>query len=76
MTLTKTIYARVSAENGDWLDIMAQQTRISKAGLLDIILTAARTSGWTVTAGVQPFVVEPGRPSPAAGPGTLAGSGE
>lgn len=68
MPPTHVLYVRIAAENSVWLDEIAARTRITKAGVIDLLLTEARTQGWTVSAGRPPSVQAPGRTSPAAGP--------
>ena len=54
-----TLYLSTSTENGLYLDALAQAAG-SKSHAADLIITAARELGWTITPGT-PRIDSPGR---------------
>jgi hypothetical protein len=55
-----TLYLKISDETSDYLDALAAAAGTSKSQVTDLIITAARERGWTVTPGT-PRINSPGR---------------
>lgn len=55
-----TLYLKISAVNGLYLDALAQAAG-SKSHAADLIITAAREHGWTITPGTPRITASPGR---------------
>jgi hypothetical protein len=73
-----TLYTKVSPENMPYLDALATSAGISKAQVVDLIISEARTRGWAITV-TQHRITQPrngpGRSSPPAGTSTTTPEG-
>lgn len=65
-----SVYYKISAANGRWLDEISEAAGITKAHAIDLILARARAQEWVIIPGEAPRADLPGRTSPAAGPAT------
>jgi hypothetical protein len=55
-----TLYLKISAENMPYLDALAEAAG-SKSHAADLIITAARERGWSITPGTPRITGDPGR---------------
>jgi hypothetical protein len=55
-----TLYLKISDKTAAYLDALAAEAGTSKSQVTDLIITAARDLGWTVTPGT-PRITDPGR---------------
>lgn len=67
-----TLYLKVSDETSTYLDKLAADAGTSKSQAAELIITAARDRGWTVTPGA-PRITEPG---PGRGSRSATGAGD